>query len=320
MAMKDGALRRIVKEDEVMGRLLRRALRLEPFREARQIDILKYRPGRRISLRLDHAGEGCIAKLWYNRRGERIAAMLQSLHEQIAERPNTRLLVPVPILYDETAHTMVYREVPGVQLTGMLRKGLSRDWVEAVAQAAAELHAMSSEGLETRTPLDEVESIRRHVEAPQFPGAARGRFRQTLARLEEIVADAWDNSLLHRDLYDQQIFMLADGRVLLVDLDDLARGDAALDVGNLLAHLMVLSHWRRHPEKLLRVRERVTRHYCRRRAWQPGELSNMDWYETASLLRLAAIQASRGNGPLAQELLDLARAGTRREETARTRR
>lgn len=71
--------------------------------------------------------------------------------------------------------------------------------------------------------------FRAHVDIDQISRAAQ----QVMHRLED-TADA--HVLLHRDLHDKQL--LWDGRSLSVlDVDTAARGEAALDFGNLLAHL-----------------------------------------------------------------------------------
>lgn len=44
-------------------------------------------------------------------------------------------------------------------------------------------------------------------------------------------------ALIHRDLHDKQVLVTATGDVGILDLDTLARGDAALDVANLVVHL-----------------------------------------------------------------------------------
>lgn len=48
-------------------------------------------------------------------------------------------------------------------------------------------------------------------------------------------------SLLHRDLHDKQVLFTPDGPALL-DFDTLALGDAALDLGNVLAHLRLRAY------------------------------------------------------------------------------
>lgn len=49
---------------------------------------------------------------------------------------------------------------------------------------------------------------------------------------------SWKPSgMAHNDFYDDQMLLMEDGRLALVDLEDIAPGDPTLDVGNFLAHL-----------------------------------------------------------------------------------
>lgn len=49
---------------------------------------------------------------------------------------------------------------------------------------------------------------------------------------------SWKPSrMAHNDFYDDQLLLVEDGRIALVDLEDIAPGDPMLDVGNFLAHL-----------------------------------------------------------------------------------
>ena len=43
--------------------------------------------------------------------------------------------------------------------------------------------------------------------------------------------------MAHNDFYDDQMLLTEDGRIALVDLEDIGPGDPMLDVGNFLAHL-----------------------------------------------------------------------------------
>ncbi len=49
---------------------------------------------------------------------------------------------------------------------------------------------------------------------------------------------SWKPSCMaHNDFYDDQLLLMEDGKIALVDLEDIAPGDPMLDVGNFLAHL-----------------------------------------------------------------------------------
>ena len=50
--------------------------------------------------------------------------------------------------------------------------------------------------------------------------------------------NAWrPTGMAHNDFYDDQLLVQGDGRLALVDLEDIGPGDSMLDVGNFLAHL-----------------------------------------------------------------------------------
>ena len=51
-------------------------------------------------------------------------------------------------------------------------------------------------------------------------------------------ARSWRPSgMAHNDFYDDQLLLMQNGRIALVDLEDIGPGDPMLDVGNFLAHL-----------------------------------------------------------------------------------
>ena len=55
--------------------------------------------------------------------------------------------------------------------------------------------------------------------------------------LDPFVRSWRPTSMAHNDFYDDQLLKLEDGRIALVDLEDIGPGDPMLDVGNFLAHL-----------------------------------------------------------------------------------
>jgi aminoglycoside phosphotransferase (APT) family kinase protein len=75
--------------------------------------------------------------------------------------------------------------------------------------------------------------------AEVFPDLAR-RLKGPLRRLAEdmLALPTCPHVLCHRDLHEGQI-LLHQGRAGLLDFDTLRRGDPALDVGNLQAHLLL---------------------------------------------------------------------------------
>jgi aminoglycoside phosphotransferase (APT) family kinase protein len=102
--------------------------------------------------------------------------------------------------------------------------------------------------------------------------------------------DAGDPATIHRDFYDKQIFVGDGGRPGLLDLDTLAAGEAALDVGNMMAHLELRSlqgAWT--PIGAARAAAALLEGY----APVPALRGRIDAYADATRLRLAALYAFR---------------------------
>lgn len=314
--------------DEVMGPLLARALAspewerlpagLSRKHETWGVDILKYRAGRRLSLRVTiprrrkpgSPPTRFILKIWYNRRGRRIYDLLDYLNAQLRARPAVPLIIPRPLFYDEAAHAMAYEEITGEPVTRALRRGASRDIVLRIAEALANFHNLMPPPLADRSPEDEAASVE-----SLFSTFNRGsnsitrRLRSLLDRLRRSMPRAANSAeLLHRDLYDQQILIRpGDARLAFIDLDDMARGDALLDAGNFLAHLHLMGHWQKRPDKLARLRRRFLRRWSRLRTRPEDDLEEKArWFEAVALARLAAMQAQRGTPELAIHIVDQA--------------
>ncbi|MCM6764291.1 hypothetical protein NB037_17885 [Rathayibacter sp. ZW T2_19] len=75
--------------------------------------------------------------------------------------------------------------------------------------------------------------------ATQLPAHERAQVLAAAARVSEslVAAPAEPLVLAHRDLHDKQLLAADDGSLALLDLDTAARAEAALDLGNLRAHL-----------------------------------------------------------------------------------
>ena len=139
-----------------------------------------------------------------------------------------------------------------------------------------------------------------------------GAQRALLEALQSRMPAPDSQCLIHRDLYDQQILLREDAAICLIDLDDMALGHPMLDLGNFIAHLHLLRHWRVRPEKFDRLRERLLRAYAESFG---GEVSALafpaGWYESVALARLSVFQRGKNREDLAAGLVD---AGLKRLE------
>ncbi len=65
--------------------------------------------------------------------------------------------------------------------------------------------------------------------------------------LDPFVRDWRPSCMAHNDFYDDQMLQLRDGRIALVDFEEIAPGDPMLDIGNFLAHLRWSAQFARRP-------------------------------------------------------------------------
>lgn len=317
----------IFETDDVLGPRLKAALAsrlwarlpdgLERDSRKWRLEVLKFRPRRRMSLRVGVPDRGkapveketfYIMKIWYNRRGERISSRLVELNAQLRATGENLLCLPDPLFYDRRAHAMVYLQTEGRASTRDLKRGLSRDWVKRFSRVFAVFHQLSLKAIPNRTAEDELKCVRDLLDSLETRHPLRKSLVSLLSLLEQTEPPPTNFALIHRDLYDQQILLTDNGRIGLIDLDDIAMGDPMLDVGNFLAHMHLMTHWRRRPEKLGRVRRRLLSAYGNFRGEALEALvERARWYEAVALARLSVFRAMADEADFGLHLVQAAR-------------
>lgn len=133
----------------------------------------------------------------------------------------------------------VQRYIQGVPLRDALtgRDGVA--WARRVAAVLYQLHQTAIPTKRTHTRADELRILRTHLEPvmEQHPTWAE----RLNALLDTATADAEAVPVaeavgIHRDFYHDQL-VVAGERLYLLDFDLYCRGEAAVDVGNFIAHL-----------------------------------------------------------------------------------
>jgi Phosphotransferase enzyme family len=207
---------------DLLGRLLGRPVALTE---------LKYRPGRRHTLRAVGARRSAIVKVYASARAPIVAARLTALAEGPAE---PRL--PEMLHYEPALRAVVLSEVPGLPLRDALLRGDG----QACRRAGAALGAWhrfwcsrSPGSLRGHTVERELEILERRAK-----GASPGVAAAVRSAMTSLSAPWPLSTAVHRDLYEEQI--LVGERIGMIDLDDAALGPPELDVGNLLAHVDLL--------------------------------------------------------------------------------
>lgn len=223
--------------------------------ERSQVTALRYRPGQRHVLLLqavDGRGTALYAKLHRAGQppdGELLAPVAEHLSRA---QPPVALVRPAVALVDDDA--LVWRTAPGSPLSDLLIGG-ELGCVAAAGAALRVLHEVPAAALsqlptyELARELRTIRSASAHLAGLWPEVAARGA--AVLAAVDERVGRhaAEDPTLIHGDVKAEHI-VVDGGATSWLDLDRCALGDAALDLGKLLADL----RWRLGRDSPSRVR------------------------------------------------------------------
>lgn len=268
-------------------------------------DLVVHRPRRRAVLRRERDGVAEYVKLL---RPGRVSRMVTA-HQRVETALAGACAVPEICAAEDDEGVVVLSALPGASLHDLARNPsadpdqLRHGW-QALGRALARLQEDHDGGLElgTHGPEREIETVRQWWDPVRdwgtLPAMAELDLDDTLAPLRTGTPTRY--GLLHRDLHDKQVLCAPDGRIGLLDLDTAARGEPALDLANLLAHLEL----RVHQRLLRREHARVARTALLDGA-APGEatLARIPAYLRAAQLRLVAVYALRPRWHAAAEAM-----------------
>lgn len=202
-----------------------------PARRAR-VQLIRYRPTYRAVLR--HS----IGKVKLYARVVRPADFAPFLAAYERSR-RSGFVVPELAGHWAEGGVMWLAEVKGRNLRELIRKGKAPDPERLLARV---------EDL-WRGPVDQ-NQVRAFNLSSAYRRALRS-FRHNLRDFDEAAhtlkyledslgafVESWRPACMaHNDFYDDQMLRLRDGKIALVDFEDIAPGDPMLDIGNFLAHL-----------------------------------------------------------------------------------
>ncbi|MDQ3781216.1 MAG: aminoglycoside phosphotransferase family protein [Chloroflexota bacterium] len=290
-----------LRDPKAMTPVLRRALGGEPI-EVHAIEVVRHKPGRRCLLRYDLAigepdewrRERFYGKTFASDRGARVHAVTQAIVDAHGFGPAVRL--PEQVGYLPHLKLLIQREVLGEPVSSRLLAG---DVTLAFGMAEA-VHALHVSGLDLG---------HRHGPDLEF-GPLQSRVDQMRGRCPPLAVQAerclalveagrsrigdWRWCPTHRDCYHEQ-FLFGSAGLAVLDLDDAAMSEPALDVANVLAHLWLLGlQTRGDPAALAPVATAFATMACRLDPDLDHEL--LRFLEGATLLRLAAIHLPRSRG------------------------
>ncbi len=276
--------------------------------------LVVHRPERRGVVRIARPGGEVFAKAV---RPKRIGALVCASVGAAALVEGTALSVPQPTMIDRTAGVVHFRALAGDPLHARLGDPAAaalagtalRMLHDRAPSADLPVHGARAEAAVVRGWVDRLAGSLPSLDRDSPAGECALRATALVEGIVEMVEGGSPGVVVpvHRDLHDKQILLDGD-RVALLDCDTVARGEAALDLANLLAHL-----------ELRGMQGRCTAVEARAAAdaalvaYAParGVARRLSAYAAATYLRLACVYALRPTRPrLVSDLLDLAaRAG-----------
>lgn len=251
--------------------------------------LLVHRPGRRAVVRLNNADERHYARIV---PPDRLAPTLHTSAVAQAALHDSPFAVPQLRSTDPPAGIAIWSALPGQPLDTLLDRPELPDLFHATGRALRTLHIVPPDDLPCHNAETEIAVCAKWVAhaaaiAPEFASQLHERLNDVQATLEE---PAEPMQLIHRDLYDKQIFVAPGGKLGLLDFDTLAVGEPALDLGNLIAHLEL-----RALQGFLSAEQAQCAAEAFLSGYQPAEttLRRLPAYHAAARLRLACVYSFR---------------------------
>lgn len=260
-------------------------------RPSLEVHPLSYRARRRATIRYRHDHQRLIGKVFRDDRGIRAERWHLALRERLSRSTHGQVTVPIPVGYLADVRMLLFgwsepRELPA--------SAASAAEVRTVMHALAALHQVAMDDLPAYSAADEIAIVERWARALATIAPDR---TDTLRRLIPVwrvqSPPSHRRVTLHRDFYSRQV-LLGAKQTTIIDLDTLSGGDAAVDVGNFLAHRWLDSL--RHAGGFSAERfEQESREVLIAYQSSGGRLrrSNVRWYWASALLRLGAVHALR---------------------------
>jgi Ser/Thr protein kinase RdoA (MazF antagonist) len=211
--------------DEALAAWAHHAATIAPG--AQVVRVLRHLPGRRVASQVQTAdGQLAVLKVFASPRARGNDRRLEAL-----QRSWVRNLVPRPIAVDSTGHVSLVEWVQGVMFDQTPDDRFAAASYQ-VGVSLRQLHESSVELDRSWTIREELALLdKRRTSTVERLVLAMGG----MGHLADMLADE-PLVTAHRDCHPRQA-VLAHGAARWIDLDDCAMAPAALDVGNMIAHL-----------------------------------------------------------------------------------
>lgn len=271
--------------------------------------LVRHKPGRRAIVGYDlDSGEHLYGKTFASERGPKVYRIAQRICSARAFGPDVAL--PEPVAYLADLKLLIQRTVAGEPVERALRGGETR----LAVRIADALHRFHDSGLDlgrTHDLAKELSPLEMRTEAVVAHCPDLDELAWPLHERIEALENwpyRWRNCPVHRDFYHDQV-LIDEERLAVLDLDDAAMSEPAIDIANFAAHLRLLGF--QHPGDSAAL-ARVEAAFVERAVALDPDLDPglLQFLNAATMLRLAGIHVARANGrDLARRLLRAASLG-----------
>ncbi len=213
------------------------------------------------------------------------------------------LTTPEIYKFDEKLGALFMENAPGLSLHFLLENIILPNSCMVAGKLLRKLHSLDVKGLKTHTKQNELGNINRNIELmgymfPKFEIP----FKKAFAALKKSTIKDKDKPVVsHRDFYDKQV-LYSENRTTLIDCDNIAIADPALDYGNFTAHMILRKL--QHPESGANIDNGLEAFKVGYNQIDNDIKTRAHWWIAATLLRLATLYILRPRWhSLAPELL-----------------
>jgi len=195
---------------------------------------------------------------------------------------------------------------PGKMLHSLVENPIFIEACAAAGKLLLKLHSLDVKELAEYSFMDELANFRNRFEAAIriYPQLAE-RLTNALEKLSQnqtIFAAEFVKVCSHRDFYDKQV-LYSPERVTILDYDNMAKADAALDYSNFMAHLTLRRL--QFPNESQRIKEGMKAFALSFDIYNKDFALRAHWWRGATLLRLAVLYSLRPRWKsLVPDLLD----------------
>ena len=264
-------------------------------------DIVRHKPGRRAIARLTTDRGTLYAKMFASSRGPKVHAISQTICDARAFGPDVAL--PVPVAYLPELRTLVQKRVAGEPIEDALTGG-DTALARRIAEALHRFHISGADLGRRHDLAKELAPLPGRVAevidtVPELESLAHMCLQRVRAGADMVTT--WRLKPVHRDCYHDQ-FLVDGGRLAVLDLDDAAMSEPAVDIANVAAHLMLLGAQR--SGDMTALAPVIDVFIARCRSLDPElDASLMRYLTGTTLVRLAGIHVARRDGATVAGLL-----------------